>query len=222
MARFLAAAGFRTVHCTPHLISGVYAAGSEAVRTGVEALQRRLDHEGIDLRLKPGREYYLDEFLLSNLDDPLLVGDTGLLLIEFSSQATEDLVKSTLFRVVQKGFTPLIAHPERCRLLEPKEVTTNKGFWSSLFNSKLKTQNSQLTNENSKLSNPLFSYLQEIGCQFQGNLGSFAGHYGERVRRNAQRLQDMGLYSYYGTDGHSVEGLKASVIRGPQDNPLKD
>ncbi len=212
MARFLATAGFQTVHCTPHLINGVYSAGSQAVRSGVEALQGRLDREGIDLRLEPGREYYLDEFLLGNLDDPLLVGDTGLLLVEFSNQATEDQVKSTLFRVVQKGFTPLIAHPERYRLLEPKEDKSKKGFWTSFFNSKLKTQNSQFPNA-------LLSYLQEIGCQFQGNLGSFAGLYGERVQRNAQRLQDMGLYSHYGTDGHSVKGLKASGIRESRDNP---
>ncbi|MBT0653092.1 phosphoesterase [Geobacter luticola] len=216
MARLLAGAGYGTVYCTPHLIKGVYGAGNDAVRSGVGELQERLKREGIPLTVLPGREYYLDEFLADCLDDPLPLGDTGLLLVELPRQVPEELVKSTLFRIRQKGFTPLIAHPERCKLLDPPPSETNqKGFLNSLINSKFKIQNSSGPQLGSKLaSNSLLAYLQEIGCAFQGNLGSFAGYYGHRARASAERMREMGLYSCFGSDGHNVEGLKEILVQG--------
>ncbi|RII27948.1 MAG: hypothetical protein CXR31_06925 [Geobacter sp.] len=204
MARLLRDAGYGEVYCTPHLIKGVHEAGNELVRSGAGELQAALDREGIGLRLLTGREYCLDEFLLDYLHDPLPLGDTQHLLIEIPRHAPEEMVKQTLFRIRQKGFIPLIAHPERCKLLEPPADKSNRNsFWNSVFNSKFKIQHSTLA------SNPLLSYLQEIGCQFQGNLGSFAGYYGDRARVSAERLREMGLYSCFGTDGHNVEGVKA-------------
>ena len=205
MARLLRDAGYGEVYCTPHLIKGVYDSENGAVRSGAEELQAALDREGINLRLHAGREYYLDEFLPDYLNDPLPLGDTGLLLVELPRQASEEMVKDALYRIRQKGLTPLIAHPERSKLLEPNEERkkSGTGFFRSLVNSKLKTQNSKLA------SNSLLAYLQEIGCQFQGNRGSFAGYYGHRARASAERLREMGLYSFFGTDGHDVEGLKA-------------
>lgn len=208
MARALGKAGFATVYCTPHLIKGVYGAGNDEVRRGVWALQERLDREGIDVRLVPGREYFLDEFLADYLAEPLPLGDTGLLLVELPRQAQEDMVKDALFRIRQKGFTPLIAHPERSRLLEPETAHTGgKRGLKGLFS------RSPFTIHHSPDKHAtLLSYLQEIGCQFQGNRGSFAGYYGERTRIAAERLREMGLYSFFGSDGHNAEGLKA-VLR---------
>jgi len=203
MARLLARAGYEQVYCTPHLIKGVYNAGNDAVRRGVEELQRVLDMEGVDLRLFPGREHYLDEFLPEYLNDPLTLGDRGLLLVELPTNVQEDLVKSTLFRVRQKGFTPLIAHPERSRLLElPEKKRSLKGILGLFFGSNPGTQDQE------PAINSLLAYLQEIGCLFQGNLGSFAGYYGSRVRASAERMREMGLYCCFGSDGHNVEGLK--------------
>ncbi len=201
MARALARAGYRQVYCTPHLIKGVYDAGNDAVRNGTEELQLILDREGIDLRLVPGREYYLDEFFLDYLKEPLPLGDTGLLLIEIPNAAPEKLVKNTLYRLQQKGFTPLIAHPERCRLLEPKTVTSVqwkrfRGLFSRL----------PITLHQSEVTDPtLLLHLIDSGCQFQGNLGSFTGHYGEKVRHKAAKFLAAGIYTHFGSDLHSVQ-----------------
>src|SRR5665647_989200 len=74
MARLLAARGFATVYCTPHLIRGCYDATNDEVRRSLKELQQAITANGIPLALLAGREYYLDEFLPSALEDPLTMG----------------------------------------------------------------------------------------------------------------------------------------------------
>ncbi|GFE58649.1 tyrosine-protein phosphatase [Geobacter sp. AOG1] len=222
MARLLRDAGYETVHCTPHLIKGVYDAGNEAVRSGVGELQTALDREGIELKLHAGREYYLDEFLPHYLQDPLPLGDTQFILVEIPHHAPVELVKETLYRIRQKGYIPLIAHPERCKLFA-LPLPTKQGVWewfkvqgsrfqdgdlldSQTLNVEHRTLNGQ--------SNSLLDYLIDLDCQFQGNLGSFAGYYGDRARASAGRMREMGLYSCFGSDGHNVEGLREILVQG--------
>jgi protein-tyrosine phosphatase len=206
MARALSAAGFTTVCCTPHLMKGSYDTSATEIRERTAQLQQRLAAESIPLKLLAGAEYYLDEYLLQLLQDPLPLGDTRQILVEISSHAPVEFVKETFYRIKCSGYTPLIAHPERCTLLEPKSTAPGKkGLWSSLFNSKLKTQNSEL-----------LDYLREIGCKFQGNLGSFAGVYGDRVRQRALTFLKSELYDCFGSDAHRTEHLEDLLKRGMQ------
>jgi protein-tyrosine phosphatase len=221
MAKALVAAGFTTVCCTPHLIKGTYECRPAAIRERTEQLQLQLDAASISLKLLSGTEYYLDEYLPELLNDPLPLGDTNLLLIEIPNHAPLEFVKETCYRIKGSGFIPLIAHPERCSLLElMSSEPDRKGFLSSLFNSKLKTQNSKL-NPHSTLNtqhSTLLSYLLEIGCKFQGNLGSFTGYYGERIRRKAEEFLAAGIYTHFGSDLHSVE--QCEVLSAGQPMPL--
>jgi protein-tyrosine phosphatase len=203
MARTLCSAGFTTVCCTPHLIKGAYESSAAGIRERTKQLQLQLAAESISLQLIPGAEYYLDEYLLDLLHDPLPIGESQLLLVEIPSQAPIEFVKQICYRIKGSGYLPLIAHPERCTLLEPKSTAPDKkGLWFSLFNSKLKTQNSTLLN-----------YLLEIGCKFQGNLGSFAGLYGERVRRKAEEFLSAGVYTHFGSDLHSAGQSDILAVR---------
>src|SRR5512133_2030486 len=82
MAASLAAAGFSSVYCTPHLIRGCYEASNDAVCQRLAELQQALDAAGIPLALFAGREYRLDEYLLTDLQTPLPLGDSSLVLVE--------------------------------------------------------------------------------------------------------------------------------------------
>jgi protein-tyrosine phosphatase len=203
MARALAAAGFATVCCTPHRISGVYETTPEQVRAATRQLQAALDEAGIPLNLVPAGEYYLDEFLLEHLAEPLLLPD-NLLLVEVSSRAHAQFLTETLYQVIRKGLTPLIAHPERCELFAPESaeqpVVVQKllGLFGSAFNAGHKTRNPEREDAS------LLTALRALGCKFQGNLGSFAGLYGARVRRQAEYFRASGLYTHYGSDLHSI------------------
>lgn len=118
MARLLAGAGFRQVFCTPHCIRGYYDTTPESVREAVSALQQALDGEGIRLRVRPGMEYYLDEFFL-DLQELQTLGESRLVLVEAPSQALEEVVLQGLKKVQADGLIPLIAHPERSEVFTP-------------------------------------------------------------------------------------------------------
>jgi protein-tyrosine phosphatase len=175
IARLLADAGFRVVCCTPHCIRGSYDTTPQQVREAVAALQASLDREKIDLWLRPGMEYYLDEFFL-RLDTIQSLGEGRLVLVEAPGQANPEVVRAGLEKLLAHNLTPLIAHPERTPLFNGADAT------------KRKTQNFELP----------------AGCKFQGNIGSFAGFYGLKVQRCAyDKLRD-GTYAALGSDAHDA------------------
>lgn len=205
MARGLRLEGYTTVYCTPHLVRGSYDADNAMVTATLAALQAELVHQRIGLRLLPGREYYLDEYLIEYLKDPLPLGDTKYILIEIPNHMPVAFIKETCYRIKCAGFVPMIAHPERCAhfAVQPQKPAGNLNRILGLFNG----SNAEFKTQNSKLEEPSLSgYLKEIGCRFQGNLGSFVGRYGETVRTNAERLRETGLYACFGTDYHSASG----------------
>lgn len=179
MARLLAAAGFREVCCTPHCIRGSYDTTPAQVREAVAALQASLHGEGIDLRLRPGMEYYLDEFFLG-LEEVQPLGEGRLVLAEAPGQANAEVVREGLEKIASLGLTPLIAHPERSPI-----------FNFSDAGAKRKTQNLQLPQ----------------GCLCQANIGSFTGFYGSRVQRCAYEQLRCGQYAAFGSDAHDAVRL---------------
>lgn len=206
MAAALAAAGFTTVYCTPHLMRGCYEAGNDAVRSGVAALQERLERKNIPLTLQPGREYCLDEYLLTYLKDPLPLGDSRLILVEIPPRITADMVRQLMYAVVRSGFVPVIAHPERSHLLEPvTRQTGGRGLMSVLKNVISGSARNNVDEQTTASGNPLLDYLRDLGCSFQGNLGSFTGFYGRQVQSVAEDLRSRGVYDRYGSDLHAPE-----------------
>lgn len=221
IAAILTEFGFSKVHCTPHSISGAYEASPVRVRQATLELQEALDKAGIPLRVFAGSEYYCDEFLPSRLHDPLPLGSTNMILMEAPLQTTPSLLSSLASQVVRRGFTPLIAHPERCALLQPAEMS--KSAKQSIFGSVLRFANARIrargtgSNLEPRTSNPepdLSTLLRSMGCRFQGNLGSFAGIYGERVKKAAIKNLQNGLYDCLGSDAHAPRGLANWLQRG--------
>lgn len=204
MARILAGFGFREVCCTPHCIRGSYDTTPALAREAVARLQAALEREGIDLRLQPGMEYYLDEYFLE-LDELLPLGDGRLVLVEAPSQGSMAVISEGIFRIARQGLTPLFAHPERCALLAPPATG---GFFAKLWRN-LATPGAKITPQNS------LNMLKEMGCLFQGNLGSFSGVYGRQVAERAWAMLRQGLYACLGSDGHrprSLRGILAADV----------
>ena len=183
-------------------------------------LQKRLDTGGIPVALRSGREYCLDEFLQVELEDPLPLGDSRLILVEIPPHATADTVGRILYDVVRAGFTPVIAHPERCPLLaSPAPSNGNggiRGVLGHLMGGGHRNGNANIPSH--AAGNTLLSYLRELGCSFQGNLGSFSGFYGGQVKSTAESMRGAGLYDRYGTDLHTAEQarilLQSNLIVG--------
>jgi len=233
LAAALAAGGFTEVYCTPHLVRGIHEAGNDEVRWGVATLQERLNADGIPITLRSGREYCLDEYLRDALEDPLPLGDSRLLLVEILPHSNAGTVRRLLYDVVRAGFTPVIAHPERSSLLEPPGAANgNGGILGGLRNlfpgrgnvhgahpdgqggrARGGNGHGERAQENAA-ENPLLAYLRDLGCSFQGNLGSFTGFYGDQVKRAAESMRAAGVYDRYGSDLHTVE--QANIVLSNQ------
>ena len=206
IARLLSQAGYRQVYCTPHLIKGVYEVPYHEVAQVRQNLQSLLDRGGIDLRLLLGREYYLDEFMMNLImnDGPQLLEGTDYLMIEIPSHASIDLAKEAFFTLRRKSIIPMIAHPERCLLLEMSRQPQHHASDWIPWRSKRHHAEDELYGRSE-----LLNYLLQLGCQFQANLGSMNGQYGERVKLNAASLHSNGILTHAGTDAHSPDALKS-------------
>jgi len=200
IARELAASGFTTVYCTPHCMKGVFETTPSLVRESLADLQTELDRAGIELRLEPGMEYSLDEFFPEELDRLLPLGETGMVLLEAPYIADPHQVKELVFQVSRRRFIPLIAHPERSPIFQ---LVPEQGLFKRLRN-RLSGREEAPGGQAS-----LLRELKEMGCRFQGNLGSFSGYYGTKVKRQAEFQKSAGLYDCYGTDIHHSGQIRA-------------
>jgi protein-tyrosine phosphatase len=211
MARLLADAGFRVIHCTPHCIHGRYDTSSEEVRRLTERIQRYLLTGGIPLLVKPGMEYFLDEHFPKKLDDLQTLGDSRLLLVEIPVKAGLDLVLENVNLILQRGFTPLVAHPERCPLLS--RPVRRKGELKYRMKQMFRKRSHAMPGKSS-LYYDLRQGLLDMGCLFQGDIGSFSGRYGAEARREAWQYLESGLYSRLGSDGHGYRSLQVLLCPG--------
>ena len=199
MARLFYEAGYREIYCTSHLIKGHFEVSTADILDARNKLQAELDQEHIGIKLLVGREHYLDEYFQDTISQPLLLEGTNYFMVEIPNLIAIELVKEILFQVTCRGYLPFIAHPERCNLLElPPPEKNNTKFWGAWTN-----QKSQVNNEVN-----LLTYLQNIGCQFQANLGSFQGLYGKQIQHKAKAFEKASIYTHLGTDAHNPNHLK--------------
>ena len=204
MARLLVGAGFTRIHCTPHCIRGLYPNTPQQVRRATQELQQQLDRHQLPLQLSAGMEYFLDEFFLDSLADPLPLGTSNLLLFEISPRSDPQRLKDAVFQVQRRGLVPLLAHPERYPAL------THQGGAPAGFFQRLK----------GRLSGPgaaapaaatLLDELLAMGCRLQGNLGTFTGFYGPVVAAAGRHLLAAGRYHHFGSDAHSPKQLRHAL-----------
>lgn len=125
MLRQAEAAGITDIILTPHYIKGsTYNANNVKKWQLFQELKTEAKKQGIKPRLYLGNEIYIDE-KMSDLvagyakekSDLMYeistLNSTKYILVEFPVQFEDRTAKDSLFKLIQKGFTPVIAHPER-------------------------------------------------------------------------------------------------------------
>lgn len=206
MARILYDFGFATVHCTPHRIKGCFENDPARVTRTTEILQCLLHEAGIGLQLVPGTEHYLDEFLPELLPDALCFGAGKSMLVEVPFRGEFEMLTVMLSQLITRGRQPLIAHPERCAAFSPA-IPASGGFRGAF--SRILGKANEPESEDS-----LVHSLKRSGCKFQGNLGSFAGIYGQEVKDCALLFLREGIYDCLGSDAHRSEKLPEMLAAG--------
>lgn len=229
MAEALAAFGYQSVCCTPHCIKGYYNLTPQRVREATLTLQADLDNADIRLELWPGMEYMLDECFAEFSDDLLPLGDTRLILCEAPQQAHSGIIQESLQLIIEKGFVPLVAHPERIQyfyeMLQPRDAAReekdeekpqkSKSFFEKLWPFASRAARPASWNFDVPGAAP------PKGIMFQANLGSFTGFYGESVQRRAYELLKRGVYSALASDLHDGSSAAKILLSDKFDtNPL--
>ena len=106
--------GYRTLTATPHVFSDFYPNSSQQILDGLSYLQKEVASAGIPIKIKGGAEYFLDQAFEELLDtEPLLTINDNLLLIEMSSYGAPLNLYEIIQKIRQKGYQPVLAHPER-------------------------------------------------------------------------------------------------------------
>jgi len=117
MAQFLVSMGYKKVLASTHIKSGIYNNTAAIIQKKCETLQTALDARGIDLKIIPFVELYLDETVLNKIEAGVIPSYNNRILVEGPMNNWPDYLDSILFKIKTKGFSPILAHVERNRVL---------------------------------------------------------------------------------------------------------
>lgn len=114
LVRSLADMGFKTIITTPHTMIDFYPNTTQTIQEGMKLLQAAVAENNIPVSIKAASEYYIDEHFMKLLDqEPLLTIYKNEVLVEFSMLYEPPMLSEVIYRMLQSGYKPVIAHPER-------------------------------------------------------------------------------------------------------------
>lgn len=120
MARLSVKDGITTIVATPHVMDQGCRGARERIVARAEDFTRVLRKEGLPLTVLPGAEVMVAPDLPAYYrsgDLPTLGLSGRYLLLELPFQEIPDFLERILFELRISGVTPVLAHPERYRLL---------------------------------------------------------------------------------------------------------
>ena len=123
MARAYFENGYKIITATPHMIPGTsWMPSADLVKRKITTLSHSIEKKGLGIKIVPGMEVALDPQIPDLLDDGrlLCLGESSYLLIEPPFQLLPPRWEQIIFSVLSKGYSILLAHPERCGQLADK------------------------------------------------------------------------------------------------------
>lgn len=107
--------GIKAMFATPHFIEGSMTAEADEVKEKLHILEMELKKNNIDMPIYSGHEIFLDYESLDHLRSgmSLSLNNTRYVLMEMPMQFPLNNLEDILFEFTLKGYTPIIAHPER-------------------------------------------------------------------------------------------------------------
>src|SRR5699024_6135425 len=112
--------GITDIIVTPHHYSGDFVNHRSKILTEMEDFKNIIDKNNIDINVYPGQEIRINGDLVDELESGmnLSLNYSSYVLVEFSFTEVPAYAEKLFFELQMKGYTPVIAHPERCRPLK--------------------------------------------------------------------------------------------------------
>lgn len=114
LVKQLQSMGIRRIVTTSHVTESTFENTPETITNAYNILRTALDEQGIEMEIRTSAEYRMDEFFTTQLkENRLLAFPDNYLLIENSFFQPFWEIKELIFDLQLKGYTPILAHPER-------------------------------------------------------------------------------------------------------------
>lgn len=115
MLRKMQEFGYQKCILTPHIKIGTYPNSEADLQLRFLELTQAMETAGLMIQVELAAEYYLDDHFLNRLENtPLLsFGQQRYILVEFSFVNPPVFEIETFQRILDKGYTPILAHFER-------------------------------------------------------------------------------------------------------------
>ena len=111
--------GYSKLITTPHVISDLYPNSRETIAQKLQEIQYALKEENINIDIEASAEYYVDiEFLKLIENDELIPFMGNYILFETDYGSKPMILEQVIYRLQEKGYIPVLAHPERYRYLQ--------------------------------------------------------------------------------------------------------
>ncbi len=173
--------GYNKFITTPHVLWEMYPNTRDSILKKQDELRGMLKANGIDVSVSAAAEYFLDNHV-----EELLKKKEPLLTISGNMVLTEFSLAFPQ-QGIKEIYFEMQMQGYQPVVAHPERyvyLERNKGFYDE---------------------------LKEIGCLFQLNTLSLAGHYGKTVQELAQYLVKKGYYNLIGTDLHNSRHLSLLV-----------
>lgn len=179
MAKKASVLGFRKLIATPHYEINYYVNTREKILQKVNEFNEILAKAAVNIQVLPGSEIMLSRGI------PKLLEQRQLMTI--GDQETHLLVELPFgnrpywFENVVQSIRALGIIPV---LAHPERYEWLKGDAKNYLD------------------------LRNLGMEFQCNLGSLAGKYGQEIKKKAEIIKELDIIEYWGSDAHSLRGYE--------------
>lgn len=118
--------GITDIIVTPHQYSGDFRNPKSKILEKMEGIKTLIQQHDLNINVYPGQEIRINGELVHELETDINIplNESQYVLVEFSFTELTNYTEKLFFDLQMKGYTPLIAHPERCRPLmkEPDKL----------------------------------------------------------------------------------------------------
>ncbi|MDD4310320.1 MAG: capsular biosynthesis protein [Candidatus Cloacimonetes bacterium] len=110
----MAEGGIKSVYLTSHYFRGHYQYTREEYNRHFDQLSAQVVQAGINLKLIPGFEVFLQPDILTDIKKhSLTMGDSAYVLIESDLNGLPDDFYNNIYPLLRAGYKPILAHAER-------------------------------------------------------------------------------------------------------------
>ncbi|QCR23634.1 tyrosine-protein phosphatase [Pontibacter sp. SGAir0037] len=171
--------GYRKLIMTPHIMSDFYRNTPAGIRERLQILKQAVEEAGIDIELDCAAEHYLDEGFMEKL-----LNKEELLTFGDNYLLFETSFLNEPFNLREAIFK-MRSFGYKPVLAHPERYTYFYGKFDDLV------------------------ALRDFGVLFQPNLNSLVGYYSPAAREVAEKLVNLGLVDFLGSDAHSMKHIGA-------------